>query len=136
MPGISIAVAAHDLAVGTVVSVSGQPEVLYVSRTAAVAATLASGGFHLTRVVPESLPAIDAALAHFDSVILDDVPASALTNAQCAALTRYVEQYGGGLLFLGSARSLEPGGYSESPLASLLPVDLNPRSGRRAPLHT
>jgi Mg-chelatase subunit ChlD len=123
----------EDATAGTVVSVSGQPEVLYVSRSAAMAATLASGGFHLTRVVPESLPAFDAALARFDSVILDDVPASALTSAQSAALTRYVEQNGGGLLLLGSARSLEPGGYSESALASLLPVDLNPRSGRRAP---
>ena len=122
-----------DATAGTVVSVSGQPEVLYVSRAATLAATLAAGGFHLTRVMPESLPASDAGLARFDSVILDDVPASALTNTQSLALTRFVEQNGGGLLLLGSARSLEPGGYSESPLASLLPVDLNPRSGRRAP---
>ena len=123
----------EEATAGAVVSVSGLPEVLYVSRVPAVAATLAAAGFRVTQVTPESLPASDAALTRFDSVILDDVPAGALTNAQSVALTRYVEQNGGGLLLLGSARSLEPGGYTESPLAPLLPVDLNPRSGRRAP---
>ena len=128
----------EDAAAGTVVSVSGRPEVLYVSpsgrlNTSVLLAPLTAAGFHVTRGEPRSLPISETALARFDAVILDDVPADALTDSQGTALTRYVEQAGGGLLLLGGASSLEPGAFAQSAIAPLLPVDLRPRSGRRAP---
>jgi len=54
-----------------------------------------------------------------------------LTTPAIDALTEYVDRSGGGLLILGSARSLTLGGYPTTALSRILPVDLRPRGGQR-----
>jgi Mg-chelatase subunit ChlD len=119
---------------GTVVSVVGPPAVMYVTDSSpAIAAVLERQGFRVTTAPPRALPASASALGAFDAIVLDDVASDRLQEAQLAAIKAYVEQSGGGLLLLGSPRSLDAGGYPAGPLGALLPVDLRPRTGRRAP---
>lgn len=121
---------------GAAVTVLGPPQVLYISPNGArapLAASLEASGLDVTQRMPGELPVDERALAQFDGIVLDDVPAAALAQPQALAISRYVEQFGGGLLLLGSARTLDASGYPQSPLAAMLPVDLSPRTGRRAP---
>jgi Mg-chelatase subunit ChlD len=120
--------------IGAVASISGEPNVLYISRTAGLLRPMLSGaGFHVTHLAPELVPGGADALTPYDAVVLDDVPAEALGTARAAAIAEYVERAGGGLLLLGSSRTLGIAGYPIGPLGSSLPVDFRRRSGQRAP---
>lgn len=57
-------------------------------------------------------------------VILGDVDASCFTAAELTALAETVSR-GAGLLALGGFQTFGPGGYAETPLAELLPVQMN-----------
>jgi Ca-activated chloride channel homolog len=119
---------------GAVVVAEGAATVLYVTRgDSSIADVLASGQFHITRILPESLPTAVAELAPFAAVILDEVPAEMLNEPQNRALSAFVEQHGGGLLVVGSSASLGPSGYPGTLLGAALPVDLRKRNGTRAP---
>ena len=119
---------------GVVVVVAGEPHVLRVGGSdGPLDAALVRRGFGIDRIAPGALSRSAAILSRYDAVILDDVRGDDLDARQSAALSQYVEQLGGGVLVLGSPRSLEPAFTANAALASLLPVDLRPRAGRRAP---
>ena len=123
----------NDAEAGTVVAVSGAPRILYVGSAVPPAGrALPDNGFEVTRTAPDRLPRSARELAVFDSLVLDDVNESSFDSTQTAALAQYVDR-GGGLLVLGSPRSLQPGLPADHPLRRLLPIDLRPRSGQRAP---
>jgi Mg-chelatase subunit ChlD len=115
---------------GATVIVSGRPQLLYVG-AGGNRGGLAASGF---RVVAETrLPRSIAQLDRYDAIVLDDPRAETFDRAQTAALTDYVERFGGGLLMLGSPRSLEAGLLTNAPLDRLLPIDIRPRTGQRSP---
>lgn len=119
---------------GAVVSVAGETRILYVGATTPLLGpSLTRVGFRLHHVTAESLPRSAAALAPYDGVILDDIAADRLDAAQANALGAHVRHQGGGLLFLGSRDSLEAGRLADNPIGDLLPLDVRPRSGQRAP---
>ncbi|MFO1053515.1 MAG: VWA domain-containing protein [Planctomycetota bacterium] len=68
-----------------------------------------------------------------DVVVVDDLPASAWSEAAQGALAAAIPSRGVGLLLAGAWRNLGPGGYAQSPLAPLLPVDMPQREERRDP---
>ena len=119
---------------GAVVVVRGEPAILYVSAAIrALDSILASAGYRVTSVAPEQVPQTVAALSSFAGVVLDDVSADRLAGAAAEALAGYVQDAGGGLLILGSARALTADAYAASPLEQIIPVDLRRRSGQRTP---
>ncbi len=61
----------------------------------------------------------------YDAVILDDVEAAFFSPDQHDLLRRFVADRGGGLLMLGGVDTLESGRYSDTALASALPVYLD-----------
>lgn len=89
---------------------------------AAVTRLFARDGLRVQLRTATALPASAPALLGFQSVVLDDVPAAALSRPQVAALTRAVQTDGLGLVALGGPRSFSLGGYARSPLQALLPV--------------
>jgi Mg-chelatase subunit ChlD len=117
---------------GATVVVSGRPQLLYVGAAAGGnRGGLTASGF---RVVAETrLPRSVAQLDRYEAIVLDDLRADTFDTAQTAALTDYVERFGGGLLMLGSPRSLEAGLLANAPLDRLLPIDIRPRTGQRSP---
>ena len=58
-------------------------------------------------------------------VILDDVEAEFFTRAQLDLLERFVSMRGGSLLMLGGSECYQPGGWSHTPVARMLPVYLD-----------
>jgi Mg-chelatase subunit ChlD len=119
---------------GAVVIAAGLPAVLYAAGDhARIDRTITAAEFVVSRVVPAALPTNAAGLAPFSAVVLDDVPAESLSDLQNRALAAYVEKQGGGLLVLGTPRSLGPAGYPGTPLGATFPVDLRKKTGARAP---
>lgn len=68
----------------------------------------------------------------YDVFVLEDVPASSLTPLQQRKLAERVEQ-GAGLIMLGGRNSFGAGGWRETPLARVLPVDVSPTDGEIMP---
>jgi hypothetical protein len=60
-----------------------------------------------------------------DVVILDDVDAEGLSAASWQALAARVRE-GAGLVMVGGYHSFGPGGFRETPLADVLPIDIGP----------
>jgi len=64
----------------------------------------------------------------YRAVILGSVEAAFFTLEQLRMLADFVGERGGGLLLLGGRRAFAEGGYAESPLADVMPVEVT-RSG-------
>lgn len=77
----------------------------------------------------EGFPAKPEELFAFRGLILGSVEAAYFTAAQQELMRQFVDQRGGGLLFLGGRAALGDGGYARSPLSELLPVTLPERKG-------
>ena len=77
----------------------------------------------------EGFPAKPEELFAFRGLILGSVEAAYFTPAQQELIRQFVDQRGGGLLFLGGRAALADGGYGRPPLAELLPVTLPERKG-------
>ncbi len=108
--------------------VQGQPFVLYAGEPAGpLASTLEAQGLTVRRITPAQLPASPAAYQGTAAVVLDDVPAFALSPQQMAALRDYVRVGGGGLVAVGGSHSFGIGGYTGTPLEDTLPVSMDVR---------
>jgi Ca-activated chloride channel homolog len=111
----------------------GQGEVLLVDGVgrgsptggaALLARTLREAGIGVSAVDPAAMPADLVSLQAFDLVILQDVPADAISEAAQQALAAHVQDLGAGLVMLGGYSSFGAGGWRGSALEPLLPVDL------------
>jgi RNA polymerase sigma factor (sigma-70 family) len=68
----------------------------------------------------------------YDAYILDDIPAAALTRRQQELLEVAVKR-GAGLIILGGPSSFGSGGWADTAVAQVLPVELRPDDGLNAP---
>ncbi|HZL90832.1 MAG TPA: glutamine amidotransferase [Pirellulaceae bacterium] len=71
-------------------------------------------------------PTTIAELAAFDAIILSDVSAEAFTETQLAWIEQWIGQRGGGLCMVGGEHSFSSGGWDQTPLAAMLPVEMLP----------
>jgi Mg-chelatase subunit ChlD/uncharacterized membrane protein len=111
------------------VEAAGPPRVLLVDGEGGpspLAAALAVQGFAVERTGAAGLPAERAALEGASAVILDNVSALDLSEAQQTALVARVAS-GGGLLVIGGDQSLGRGEYYSTALEELLPVRTDER---------
>jgi len=117
--------------------VVGPPRALLLSddprESDALANALIAVGIGVDSQVPGAAPIGVAALAGYDAVILNDVPASALAPARMTALQTYVRDLGGGLVVIGGGESYAPGGYFQTPIEETLPVEMRLRDQQRVP---
>jgi uncharacterized membrane protein len=79
----------------------------------------------------DGFPRTEEELFEYDVVIVGDVSASEFHPDSLAALREFVRKRGGGLLFLGGERSFAKRGFGRSPLAEVLPFDLESDSPLR-----
>lgn len=73
-----------------------------------------------TRGFPETA----AELSAFDCIILSNVDRNVLTDKQLGWLKRWIGARGGGLMMVGGERSFSAGGWADSPVSEMLPVEL------------
>ena len=113
-------------ALSAVTSVAEAPRVLAVSlpnkQMAPLVARLVASGFAVDQRLPAAFPTSMGALSPYDGIVLNDLPARALSARQVDALQRAVHDGGIGVFLLGGAHSLTLGGYTRTPLERLLPV--------------
>ena len=128
----------NTLAAWTVVG--PPPRVLVVERApdsaAALRDALENAGLVTEAIRPNGLPTRLSQLGVYDSIVLHDVPATALSLDQQLALREYVRSLGHGLVTLGGDNSYSLGGYANTPLEEVLPVSMEPPPRRERPTVT
>jgi len=117
--------------------VVGSPRVLVVTQDADesrnLIAALEDQGLLVDVVGANDLPIGIAALADYNTVILDNVPATVMSNDRMETLQTYVRDLGGGLVAVGGEDAFAPGGYFQTPLEEILPVYMQIRDQQRLP---
>lgn len=68
-----------------------------------------------------------------DAIVLFDLPAGEFSRAQQTDLAAYVRDAGGGLIMVGGPRSFGAGGWLGTPVAEVMPVEMEPPQKRELP---
>ncbi len=120
---------------GAIINVIDTPQVLVVEGANGAGAAIA-GSLRAAGVVVDIVPKLPSAgLTEYQSVVLCDVPQSALAGAAVAALDDAVKTHGVGLVVSGGANSFGAGGYQGKPIEKLLPVEMQvPERPSTAPI--
>lgn len=86
--------------------------------------TLRRAGLSTSVVAPGGFPADLLGLQAYDMVVLENVPADALSRESQETLVDYVRDLGGGLVMIGGPQSFGAGGWRGTPIEPILPVRL------------
>ena len=70
-------------------------------------------------------PSTESDLFRYKAVVLGDIEASSFSLEQMTMLEKFVRVRGGGFLMLGGKNSFAEGGYWNTPVAELLPVNID-----------
>ncbi len=112
--------------------VHGPPSVLLVEGQPGegenLSAALKAAKMEVITTTPEGLPSTLPELARYDTIILANVPASALPTGAMDALPVYVRDLGKGLLMTGGENAFGAGGYLRTPLETAMPVYMDVKS--------
>ena len=92
---------------------------------------LAAGKLRVVPATPAAMPKDTASLLTYRAVILENVPATNVGPDTLAALARYSNDLGGGLLLTGGEASFGVGGYFKSALDPHLPVSMEVNNDHR-----
>ncbi|MDQ3810866.1 MAG: VWA domain-containing protein, partial [Chloroflexota bacterium] len=121
-------------AASTVVQVQGPPRVLIAEgrpdEGAALSAALAASGMLIETRAATDLPTRLEDLGAYAAVVLADVAASSLDEAQQATVRAFVRDLGRGLVAIGGDTSFGQGDYIGTPIDDALPVRSSVRAHR------
>ena len=97
-----------------------------------IATALANHGIDVDVRLPKAIPNVLSGLRDYQSTILFDIPATAMTLDQMKTLEQFVQTLGRGLVAIGGAQSYGLGDYATTPLETALPVsmDIPPREDK------
>ncbi|MDB5081931.1 MAG: putative von Willebrand factor type [Chloroflexi bacterium] len=118
--------------------VKGGPRALLVEghpdqhEAANLQAALTQSGIEATVISPDKFPGLND-LTQYDSVLLVNVPANTLTQANMSVLQAYVKDLGKGMVMVGGEESYGLGGYFRTPIEDMLPVELQLPSKLQTP---
>lgn len=111
-----------------VVSVRGKPRVLLAEGapdpTAALNRALSANQIEVDKIGPNEFPSRPEDLQAYDAILFSDYPAENLTSQQMVALESAVRDTGIGFMMIGGMGSFQTGGYYATPIAEMLPVDM------------
>lgn len=118
-------------------NVSGPAQVLLVSPSQEEAQflqnSLEAAQIKVERIGPAAFPRELIGLSNYDATILLNVEYSELPEKSDLLLQSYVRDLGRGVAMLGGPNSFGAGGYRQTPIEELLPVQLNPQPNLQAP---
>ena len=118
------------------VGVYGRRRVLYVESEAETAGRLKTvlekDHFNVDVIAPSGFPTDLALLQRYDTVILSNVSADEIPQPQMALIESYVRDLGKGLVVIGGNRAFGLGGYHDTPLERVLPVDMTPKQRKES----
>ena len=115
----------------------GRPRVLYIEGEASAKAFLTQAlqreNIEVEARNPYGLPHTAKELVPYDLVLMSDVSATLVGQAQMLAIESYVRDYGGGFIMTGGENSFGSGGYQGTQLEKLLPVRFDQEKKRDQP---
>jgi uncharacterized membrane protein len=121
----------------TFTEVTGPPRVLMITENAeeiaALLPAMQNTGIQVDVVGPTELPIGLASLAAYKTIVMANVSATQLTDSRMKTLQTYVRDLGGGLVVIGGPNSYGVGGYFQTPLEEMLPVDMQIKDQKRIP---
>lgn len=118
------------------VAVRGKPRILVLQgnpKETTLADALRKNGLQVDMGGPAIVPSRPEDLQVYDAIFLNDINASSLTQSQMQLMQSAVKDSGVGFGMIGGEDSFLPGGYYGSPIADVLPVDLNIRQRKTFP---
>jgi Mg-chelatase subunit ChlD len=117
--------------------IEGPLQVLVVARDPAEVINLIpameAAGVEPQLIMPQDMPSAPTQLSQYAAVILVNMPAFALSPSQLDLLQVYVRDLGHGLIVVGGPESYGAGGYYQTPLEEILPVDMLLKDKERLP---
>lgn len=117
--------------------VEADPKILLVEGTAGEGAELASifdaCGVQYDRITPTAVPEDMASMIQYKAMVLVNVHARDLRQGFLDNLESYVRDYAGGLICTGGDNSYAMGGYQETALETVLPVNMFLEGEREVP---
>lgn len=117
--------------------VAGRHKVLYVERDADQAHYLANAlrraGLEVVATGPEGLPTNLPALGGYDCLLLSNISALDVADAQMTMIHSAVRDLGMGFVMIGGDESFGVGGYYQTEIEEILPVDMDIRKQRFLP---
>ncbi|NJM06900.1 VWA domain-containing protein, partial [Candidatus Gracilibacteria bacterium] len=117
--------------------VLGPPRVLLIASEAERALplqnALEANAIRVELRSPLQVAADPLALRQYAAIMLVDTPARAVPPELQEALPSYVRDQGGSLAMIGGLESFGAGGWRRSPIAEVLPVELDPKSEEERP---
>ena len=119
-----------------VVKLADKPHALYLesdlSHATHLETVLEENGFEVEVMPPSEMPTELVELQRSDVLILSNVSAEALSTEQLQSIENYVSDLGHGLVVIGGERAYGPGGYTDTVLERVLPVEMTPRERKDA----
>ncbi|MCX5659310.1 MAG: VWA domain-containing protein [Planctomycetota bacterium] len=119
--------------------VRGASRVLFVDAVGgddgkALPRTLRGLGMLVDVLPPTEAPSSLADFLRYDAVVFQDVPAESINASQQEMLAKYVTEMGGGLLVVGGPNSFGAGGWTNTPIDRIMPVDCKIPTTARLPV--
>ena len=119
-----------------VTRVYGTPHILYVEGDAGQAETLKTvlemNGLAVEVLSPTEFPSDLVALQNSDAIILSNVSADELSTLQMQHIESYVRDLGKGLVVIGGDRAFGRGGYHDTPLEQVSPLEMTPEQKKES----
>jgi len=117
------------------VTVSGEPKVMIVSESNSpyLKEALSVQNIQYEVISPMMIPRTSGMLLEYDSIIFDNIPSGSVSIAQMNMIKDFVKNKGGGFLMVGGDKSFGAGGYYDTPLEEILPVDMDVTSSLQIP---
>lgn len=112
------------------VNVKGRPRVLVLQdslKDRSLESTLTRNSIVTDVATPAGIPSRPEQLQNYDAILFNDINAASFTIGQMKLISNAVRDTGIGFAMIGGENSFLPGGYYGSPIAEVLPVDLNIR---------
>ena len=94
---------------------------------------LKSGGANIKTISPNSSPSTLNELLEYKAIVLNNVYKDDLTNGFMDNIESYVKDYGGGVVTFGGEDSYALGGYKDTSLENILPVNMDKKGKNEVP---
>ena len=116
--------------------VYGTPHILYIEgdtgQTEALNTVLEMNRLAVNILSPSEFPTDLVTLQNSDAIILSNVPADEFSALQMEHIESYVRDLGKGLVVIGGDRAFGRGGYHDTPLEQVSPLEMTPRQKKES----
>ena len=119
-----------------VTRVYGTPHILYIEgdagQTEALKTVLEMNSLAAEILQPSEFPTDFVRLQNSDAIILSNVSADELSTLQMEHIESYVRDLGKGLVVIGGDRAFGRGGYHDTPLEQVAPLEITPHQKKES----